>query len=58
MTEKDTLQPSKGHLISEWLFGVLNCPKNQPKNLKDLKSGQIKKIKALYYVKKHLLITN
>ena len=26
---------AKGQLISELLFGVLNFPKNQPKNLKD-----------------------
>ena len=38
---------TKGQLISEWLFDVLNFPKNQRKNL--MKSGWIKKIKALYY---------
>ena len=26
---------AKGQLISEWLFGVLNFPKKQRKNLKD-----------------------
>ena len=37
---------SKGQLISEWLFGVLNFPKNNRKIFyeflpKNLKSGQI-----------------
>ena len=40
----------KGQLISECPFGVLNFPKLQRKNLaKNLKSGQINKIKALSY---------
>ena len=28
-------QPMKGQLILEWLFGAINFPKNQPKNMKD-----------------------
>ena len=41
---------TKGQLISECPFGVLNFPKLQRKNLaKNLKSGQINKIKALSY---------
>ena len=30
---------TKGHLISELLFDVLNFPKNQRKHLMNLKSG-------------------
>ena len=42
----------KGHWISEWLFGAFNFPKKETKKFdeflpKNLKSGQIKKIKAL-----------
>ena len=46
---------TKGQLISEWLFDVLNFPENQCKNLiisaLESKSGWITKTKAIYYVK-------
>ena len=40
LSTKDRLSASKGQLISECLFDVLNFPKN-PKKLLNLKSGQI-----------------
>ena len=48
------IKPSKGQLISECLFDVLNFPKNQRKKFdkflpQNLKSGQMNKIKALSY---------
>ena len=47
---------TKGQTKSEWIYDVIDFLNYQPKNLKDfcpenLKSGRIKNIKALYYVK-------
>ena len=39
---------SEGQLISEWIFDVINFPKNQLKNL--MKLVELKKIKVLLYI--------
>ena len=51
ITDEPTKLGTKGQLISEWLFDVLNFPKKNDEALpKNLEIGQIGKIKVLLYI--------